>query len=409
MFFVLLHAFGLLTSLFPAAEKQIEVSNPLPFARHEEMVEIPVAQLGIPMPATGEAPGFILLDEAGRQVAYQLTYDSLFLFPASVGAHGKSTYRLKNGTPRPFKEQVRGRVYPERMDDLAWENDKAAYRAYGPALERSGERAFGYDVLNKSTDTLVLDGRYARQLDPVANARIRTLRQEGRSREADSLARAISYHVDHGNGMDCYSVGPTLGGGTAALMKDDSTLVYPYSYERCEILDNGPLRFTARLTYRPFALNGDTAVVETRLIRLDRGSHLNRTEVTYRNLTQVTPVAAGIVVHRQNPDGYVLDSDKGYVAYADSTDNPRAGNGVIHLGLLFPDRTARLRTLPYAGPPSVATAHALGIVPYRPGQAFVYYWGSSWSKSGWADTEAWCKYLETYGECLRHPLRTTVR
>ena len=58
------------------------------------------------------------------------------------------------------------------------------------------------------------------------------------------LNRGISYHVDHGNGMDCYAVGPTLGGGTAALFPD-STIVYPYCYKDCEILDNGPLRFTS--------------------------------------------------------------------------------------------------------------------------------------------------------------------
>ena len=56
------------------------------------------------------------------------------------------------------------------------------------------------------------------------------------------MSRAISYHIDHGNGMDCYAVGPTLGGGTAALMPD-SAIVYPYCYKDYEILDNGPLRF----------------------------------------------------------------------------------------------------------------------------------------------------------------------
>ena len=39
-----------------------------------------------------------------------------------------------------------GRQYPERLDDVAWENDRAAYRAYGPALQEKGERAFGYDI-----------------------------------------------------------------------------------------------------------------------------------------------------------------------------------------------------------------------------------------------------------------------
>ena len=42
-------------------------------------------------------------------------------------------------------------------------------------------------------------------------------RQVVEDRYDGDLNRGISYHVDHGNGMDCYAVGPTLGGGTAAL------------------------------------------------------------------------------------------------------------------------------------------------------------------------------------------------
>ena len=75
-----------------------------------------------------------------------------------------------------------------------------------------------------------------------------------------------------------------------------------------------------------------TSVVETRLISLDYGSHLNRTEVSYGGLRQSLPVASGIVIHPQNPDGYVCQPDKGYVAYADSTDNPHGNNGIIYLG-----------------------------------------------------------------------------
>ena len=84
------------------------------------------------------------------------------------------------------------------------------------------------------------------------------------------LNRGISYHVDHGNGMDCYAVGPTLGGGTAALFPD-STIVYPYCYKDCEILDNGPLRFTAKLVYNPLVVKGDSSVIETRIILWTRG------------------------------------------------------------------------------------------------------------------------------------------
>ena len=129
------------------------------------------------------------------------------------------------------------------------------------------------------------------ELDSASRAEIKVLREAGKKEEADSLSRAISYHIDHGNGMDCYAVGPTLGGGTAALMPD-SAIVYPYCYKDYEILDNGPLRFTVKLVFNPLVVKNDSNVVETRIIQLDKGSQLNKTTVSYEYLTQATPVAA---------------------------------------------------------------------------------------------------------------------
>lgn len=53
------------------------------------------------------------------------------------------------------------------------------------------------------------------------------------------INKKISFHVDHGEGMDVYAVDYTLGGGTAALLDSAGNIVYPYCYESYEILDNG--------------------------------------------------------------------------------------------------------------------------------------------------------------------------
>lgn len=86
---------------------------------------------------------------------------------------------------QPVDVAACGRVYPERLDDVAWENDRVAYRAYGPALQATGERAYGYDIWTKSTPEPVVEDRYDGDLN-----------------------RGISYHEDHGNGMDVYAVAP---------------------------------------------------------------------------------------------------------------------------------------------------------------------------------------------------------
>ena len=318
-----LPAAGLLAASFlagcsSAPEAIVSVTNPLPSERSREMVEIPLSQLAQVRPGTGET--YVVTDEAGIEVPSQVTHDSLLVFPVSVDGNATADYWIKAGTPDSVPVTACGRVYPERLDDLAWENDKAAYRAY---------------------------------------------------------------HTDHGNGMDCYNVGPTLGGGTAALMSD-SALVYPYCYKTCEVLDNGPLRFTARLTFHPLTVKADTGVVETRVITLDKGSYLNRTEITYTNLSSDTPLAVGIVIHPQHRDGFSLDAEKGYIAYADSTDNAANGNGVIYIGAVGgkPFEKTDVQWFGSAELPQRAGAlgHVLGFSTYRPGTTYVYYWGSSWSK-----------------------------
>ena len=375
----------------------VTVTNPSDLDRTGEMVELPFARLSA---RHGLKPGgFVIRNEKGEEIPYQHVAGDKVIFPVNLQARGRAVYTVEAGQPAPVSAIACGRQYPERLDDIAWENDKSGYRAYGPALQQTGERAYGYDIMVKNVSTPVLEQRYAMELDATARKQIADWRKAGEKAKADSLTRAISYHVDHGNGMDCYAVGPTLGGGAAALWTD-SAIVYPYCYKEYEIVDNGPLRFTVRLTFPPVAVKDDTAVVEKRIITLDAGSHLNRTEVTYEHLSRPTEIAAGIVIHPQNPDGYRYNKAGRYIAYADSTDNARAGNGIIYVGAVFADSLAEA---------CVDEGHVLGISPYQPGTSFCYYWGSGWSKGGIPSMEAWCDYLSQYAQRLAQPLQVEIK
>ena len=97
----------------------------------------------------------VITDACGKQVPYQITHDELVIFPACVKANSSSTYKLTSGKCEEFAPQVFGKHYPERVDDIAWENNRVAFRTYGPQLQRKNERAFGYDVWNKRTEELV--------------------------------------------------------------------------------------------------------------------------------------------------------------------------------------------------------------------------------------------------------------
>lgn len=164
-------------AMFSCSQKEpvtVTITNPLSIDRNGEMVEISMAEITgkLQLPDTAQV---IVLDENGLEVPYQITYDDMLIFPVSVKGGASVTYTIAEGTPQPVDVVACGRQYPERLDDVAWENDRAAYRAYGPALQEKGERAFGYDIWTKNVPEPVVEDRYDGDLN-----------------------QGISYHIDHG-------------------------------------------------------------------------------------------------------------------------------------------------------------------------------------------------------------------
>lgn len=366
----------------------IRVENPTNQDRVSEMVEVPLKeiydQLGV-----SDFNQLMVVDEQGEPKSFQLTYDGKLIFPADVPGGSVSTYQVVKGTPQPVDTLVLGRHYPERLDDIAWENDVIAFRTYGPAFEEKGNLGFGYDVWVKSVSYPVVEERYRKDLQEL-----------------------VSYHVDHGDGLDCYSVGPALGAGANALLHNGS-IVYPKSYASYEILDNGPLRFTLRLTFQPFALDSAEEVVEHRTITLDRGSFLNHTSVYYENLKEPSAILAGLVMHHPHNDLYILDEDKGYIAYADPTEDSSGQNGEIFVGLSFPKEGVKTEVRPLTEPEKQIgdkkiLGHLVGIDTVKPSDRFTYYWGAAWSKANFKDLDAWGTHLEQFTHQKRHPLKVTL-
>lgn len=383
----------------------VTVTNPLSFDRSGEMVEIPMSDVTAKLKLADTAQ-ITVLDIDGQQVPYQVTYDEKLIFPATVKANGTATYTIQPGTPEPFTVIACGKCYPERLDDLAWENDLGGYRAYGPALQQRGERGFGYDLFTKyNTTEPILESLYAEELNPDNWAKIAELKKTD-PKAAAELLNSISYHVDHGYGMDCYAVGPTLGCGTSALMAGD-TIIYPYCYRTQEILDNGPLRFTAKLEFTPLVVRGDSNVIETRVISLDAGSYLNKTVISYTNLRQAMPVTTGIVL--REPDGTVTaDAANGYITYVDPTTDRSGANGKIFIGAAFPALVKDAKVVLFSEKEKKerggADGHVLAISEYESGSAYTYYWGSAWNKAAIKTVDAWNEYMAQYAQKVRTPL-----
>lgn len=348
---------------------------------------------------------FIVKNALGQEVGYQLTYDGKLLIDASVRPCGSAVFTVKPGIPQPMKVFVTGKQYPERVDDIAWENDRTAYRVYGPALQRSGERAFGVDVWLKNTPDLEVSKRYATELGN--HSQIEALKAAGKTDEAFQVEIATTYHFDHGYGLDCYKVGPSLGCGSPALM-DGKELILPYCYASYKILDNGPLRFTVELTYNPTEIKGDKNVVEHRIISLDKGSNFNKAVVWYDGLSKARDVAAGVVVHAEDTESVVLG--KNFVQYADPTDNPSKQNFQIFVATLFPEGDVTTTKLMSKKPANGIAGHAVGVLKnYKSGNRFTYYFGSAWSKNDVRTQREWQLRIDEFLEALATPLHVNVK
>lgn len=308
------------------------------------------------------------------------------------------------GEPKPMKTFVYGKQYPERVDDIAWENDRTAYRVYGPALQRSGEKAYGIDVWVKNTPDLEVDKRYKTELSN--HPKIEELKKAGKTEEAIEMEQETTYHFDHGYGLDCYKVGPTLGCGTPSLM-DGSEIVMPYCYKTYKILDNGPLRFTVQLDYNPFNIGDDKNVTEHRIISCDKGSNFNKMTVWYDGLTKPRDMVAGVVIHSEDTKSIVCGEN--YVLYADPTDNPAKQNFQIYVGVLFPNGVKNTKSIMYETPTNGNAGHGVGMITYLPNEKYTYYFGSAWSKNDVRTMNEWILRSEESLKAIQEPLKVTVK
>ena len=376
----------------------VTVSNPTAHDRCD-VVELSADAV---FSALGIAGGrqFLVLDGDNVERPYQLTHDGKVLFQAFVAPMKTATFTLKRGEPRAARLDCNGRIYPDREDDLTWENDKCAWRMYGPKMHNKG--VSGFDTFAKNVTYPVQDALYHSELTSYAvNAR---LKKVGRGSEWAQLHRDVyTYHRDRGQGMDAYTVGTTLGAGAPALM-DGGNLIMPDVYEKAEIIENGPLRFCVRL--QMYEQHG---IRETRTFTQDKGTHLARVEVAYSGAAAGTPVASGIVVHKSQPTAYAINKKASYIAYSDALDTPQGQNGQLFIGCYYPEKMKALKYQPLPEEKAGGIGHVLGITTLAADKPFTYYAGSAWSKYDVPTMAVWEQLLQHYADNIKNPLKVEIR
>ena len=315
----------------------------------------------------------VVLDAEGVQLPVQVYTErhgrELLIFQATVPAGGTMEYTVTAGVREPYDTLAYSRYVPERADDYAYENNLVAGRIYGPAL--ADPRTFGPDIWLKSTDRLIIDEWYAKN----------------------------DYHHNYGEGMDCYKVANTLGGGALAPYVGDRIIIGD-NYAEQERICNGPVRTKAVLKYDEINVDGNL-VTTVKEISLDANSRFLKTSTWFDAVSiQEIPVVLGAVMHdvvaRTDGDHYIAFTEKA----SDSPDPERDGN--ISVGLVVDAAEQGVEAATMDG-------HAVLKAVATSGKRFDVWTGSGWSQGGIESPEAWADAVKDFAYAQAHPLKVTVK
>ncbi|GAB1414901.1 DUF4861 domain-containing protein [Paludibacter sp.] len=356
---------------------KLSVENNLDFDRSEEMVELDVNRLAKKI-STLKADETYIVSCENEVIPSQITSDGKLIFQSHLGASQKKTYEIKIDKVLTYNPKVFGRVFNERKEDFAWENDKVGFRLYGNELKAFDGPSNGLDLWYKRTDKLVLNEWYRK-----------------------SVEERISYHVDHGEGCDPYGVGHSLGAGAMAPYIDEK-LILNDNYLKATILDNGPLRFSARLDYPDLEING-RLIAESRTVTLDAGSQFTKI-IQYYKVPESMQVAAGIV-KRQTNDSVLWNVSDNFFLYKEPETQE---NGQIFLAVIMPDGLTKVKvdTYEYFHPvakKNLTFSHVIGVADYNTQKPLTYYTGFGWTKSGFMTVEDFQNYTKKYYQAVKQP------
>ena len=373
-----------LLAVFSCKEKPknitIAIKNTLDIARSFETVELSKAdlniedlsQIGIKNQKTGELQISQLVDQDGDSI-----FDVL-LFQPKIEAHSETIYEVidVNHLEIPKSETwCYSRIVPERTDDYTWENNRVAFRVFGPKAQKmvedsipGGTLSSGVDAWLKKVDYPIINKWYKKEL------------------ETDG-----SYHEDTGEGLDNFHVGVSRGVGGIAV-KVDSTYFFSKNFVKWRTIATGPIRTCFYLEYEDWDAAGHT-IKESKTISLDFGSNLSKFETRIEGVNQI---AAGLTLHEK--DGKVTgNSSKGWVSYWQPHGDSELGTALVankgtFLGFVNYDSEVR----------DLSNAYAHLKVDNN---EVAYYAGFGWKESGqFKDQQEWEHYLNTFSEQINNPL-----
>jgi len=369
-------------------EKTITVTNTLDLPRSFETVEISKQELGIKSDSNFNKYG-IVEAETGKVIVFQ-HFDSdsdgindVILFQPEVEPKSTKVYvaKILNSQPQ-FKSKVFSRFVPERTDDYAWENDRVAFRTFGPEAQRmieqnipGGTLTSGIDCWMKKVDYPIIDKWYEKNTKGTG-----------------------SYHVDTGEGFDNYHVGPSRGCGGFGVWSNDS-LFTSRNFTKWKRTTNGPIRTSFELSFADWNA-GEQNIKNKEIISLDLGSNLTCVEVKINGTDEIT---AGITLHEK---AGVIDAD--------------TKNGWFNYWEVHPEMNYEMGTAIVVAPKYFKAYRKYLSETKDFSHLFVqmkvqnnevrYYTGFFWTGSNqFRNKQEWESYLTDFTVKLKNPLKVEIK
>ena len=368
------------------SNKIITVQNTLNTNRSFETVTLDLESLKL---SGGNESIFIEDFETGEKLISQIIDEDsdgkfdVLLFQPEMPANSERKFYIKTGAISQEKDSIPAcysRFVPERTDDYAWENNRVAFRTYGPRAQEMIESNINGGTLSSGIDAWLKKVEY-----PIIN--------KWYKKETSSTG---SYHEDTGEGLDNFHVGMSRGVGGSAK-KVDSTYYISKNFTAWKTLFNGPIRTSFILEYASWDAGGKK-ISEKKKISLDYGSNLSKYEVTIKG---TDTISSGLTLNEREGE-ITMNDDYGWVSYWEPHDNSQLGTAIVVPNNKMVGHEHNVTNIRDASNLFVHISSEDNIINY--------YAGFGWKKSGqFQNKTEWNEYLNHFAEGLKNPLLVNVQ
>lgn len=355
------------------AENQvIRLKNTLGFDRTDEVVEVA-------LPAGANASAVCLTAPDGSAVPFEATDAGTILFRASVPKGATVEYTLAPGTPsQPEKLTYAAVKAPGSRDDIAWENDLAAYRMYSNTLlKNEPNTGNGVDLWQKKMSRPVIDDMYNQS----------------------------NYHSENAYGVDAYSVnGRRLGAGGVSHVVNGAVVTHN-PHNSWTVKRNGLLRSEVEIVYNNVEVNGNT-YTKTVTIETTAGSMLNKATVRYDGPAAPITLAVALYMHTDMSGDFksvTYTATPGLIGLAEqpSEGTVTSPGARFYAGAYIPGRATEAKVL---------NDHLVLTCDYTPGTDLTYYFGGGWNvfpADAYPNDDDWFDALERFRKKVDSPIVET--